>query len=214
MRTGFQETGKCKVIVLLLVLSATLIFSLSSAQAKSIAPVQGLEMLRRSFSGITDFTADITQDKQISLMKKTMKASGVVRFRKPDTFYMELYSPYASRILLRDTLLTMVLPSEGVRQKIMLPREESLKRWFTVLDSPVTNIPAGVDVRAETRGKQVTLKIMPRKNGTVKELRITFLENDGISRLVIEERNNDRTVINFRNMRKNVGLTERDFHLE
>jgi outer membrane lipoprotein carrier protein len=214
MRKGFQEAGKCKLIVLLLALWATFIFSLSSAQAKSITPVQGLEMLRRSFSGITDFTADITQDKQISLMKKTMKASGVVRFRKPDTFYMELYSPYASRILLRDTSLTMVLPSDGVRQKIMLPREESLKRWFNILGSPVTTIPAGVDVSAEARGKYVTLKITPGKNGTVKELRITFFENDGISRLVIEERNNDRTVINFRNMRKNVGLTEKNFHLE
>ncbi len=206
--------GKYILTILLLVLPATFIFTLSTASAKSVTPVQGLEMLRRSFSGVSDFTADITQDKQISLMKKTMKASGVVRFRKPDTFYMELYSPYPSRILLRDTSLTMVLPKEGVRQKIMLPREESLKRWFNILDSPVTAVPAGVDVRAESRGRCVTLKITPGQRGNVRELRITFLENEGISRLVIEERNNDRTVINFRNMKKNVGLTDKDFYLE
>jgi outer membrane lipoprotein carrier protein len=171
-------------------------------------------MLRRSFSGITDFTADITQDKQISLMKKKMTASGVVRFRKPDTFYMELYSPYASRLLLSDTLMTMVLPAEGVRQKMVLPREESLKRWFTYLERPVKALPDGVDVRAETRGRNVTVQIFPKKKGTVKELKVTFLENGKISRLAIEERNGDRTVISFRNMRTNIGLTEKDFRLE
>src|SRR5512135_3411240 len=106
-----------RLIALILVLSATFVISISAAQARSIPPVQGLEMLRRSFSGMNDFTAEITQDKQISLMKRKMTTSGVVRFRKPDNFYMELYSPYASRRLLRDTSLTMVLPGEGVRQK-------------------------------------------------------------------------------------------------
>ena len=212
MTKGFSMV--LKSIALLLVLSAAFVFSNSDAQARPIPPVQGLEMLRRSFSGMNDFTAEITQDKQISLMKRKMTASGVVRFRKPDNFYMELYSPYASRLLLRDTSLTMVLPGEGVRQKIALPPEESLKRWLNFLDKPIKCLPAGADVRAEVRGRNVTLQIIPRKNGNVKELRITFLENDGISRLVIEEKNNDLTVIKFRNMRKNVGLTEKDFHLE
>ena len=165
MRNGFPKAAKS--IALFLLLSATFVFSLSVAHARSIPPVLGLEMLRRSFLGMRDFTAEITQDKQISLMKKKMTASGVVRFRKPDTFYMELYSPYASRLLLRDTLLTMVLPSEGVRQKIVLPREESLKRWLNFLDKPVTSLPAGADVSADVRGRNVTLQIIPRKNGAM-----------------------------------------------
>ncbi|HKZ17454.1 MAG TPA: outer membrane lipoprotein carrier protein LolA [Geobacteraceae bacterium] len=212
MKSGFLKAAK----IMALLPTMWAVFSLfpPGAHAGSISPIQGLEMLRRSFSGITDFTADITQDKQISLMKKKMTASGVVRFRKPDTFYMELYSPYASRLLLSDTLMTMVLPAEGVRQKMVLPREESLKRWFTYLERPVKALPDGVDVRAETRGRNVTVQIFPKKKGTVKELKVTFLENGKISRLAIEERNGDRTVISFRNMRTNIGLTEKDFRLE
>lgn len=212
MKSGFLKAAK--IMALLPAMWAVFALSPPGAHAGSISPIQGLEMLRRSFSGITDFTADITQDKQISLMKKKMTASGVVRFRKPDTFYMELYSPYASRLLLSDTLMTMVLPAEGVRQKMVLPREESLKRWFTYLERPVKALPDGVDVRAETRGRNVTVQIFPKKKGTVKELKVTFLENGKISRLAIEERNGDRTVISFRNMRTNIGLTEKDFRLE
>jgi outer membrane lipoprotein carrier protein len=203
-----------KIMASMLAFAAVISMSPLNARSGTIPPVQGLEMLRRSFSGITDFTAEITQDKQISLMKKKMTASGVIRFRKPDTFYMELYSPYASRLLLSDTLMTMVLPGEGVRQKMALPREESLKRWFAYLERPVKTLPDGVDVRAETRGKNVTVQISPQKKGTVRELRVTFMESGKISSLVIEERNGDRTVISFRNMRTNVGLTEKDFRLE
>jgi outer membrane lipoprotein carrier protein len=212
MKTAFLKATK--IIALVLALPAVFTMFPAGAHAGSISPVQGLEMLRRSFSGITDFTAEITQDKQISLMKKTMTASGVVRFRKPDTFYMELYSPYPSRLLLADTLMTMVLPSEGIRQKMELPREESLKSWFAYLERPVKKLPDGVDVRAETRGKDVTVQISPQKTGSVRELKVTFVKNGKISNLVIEERNGDRTVISFRNMRTNVGLKEKDFRLE
>ncbi len=212
MKSAFLKA--VRMITVVLALPAILSLCPPDVHARSISPIQGLQMLRRAFSGITDFTAEITQDKQISLMKKKMTASGIVRFRKPDSFYMELYSPYASRLLLNDTVLTMVLPTEGIRQKMVLPREESLKRWFAHLERPVKALPDGVDVRAEASGAYVTLQILPKKKGTVKELRIIFLENGRISRLVIEEQNRDRTVINFRNMRTNVGLTEKDFHLD
>jgi outer membrane lipoprotein carrier protein len=203
-----------KMITMLVAVAATLSMFSACADAKPIPPLQGLEMFRRCFSGMNDFTAEITQDKRISLMKRKMTTNGIVRFRKPDTFYMELYSPYASRLLLRDTTMTMILPSDGVRQKIILPREESLKRWFSYLDQPVKSLPDGVDVKAGMQGKYVTLQIVPRKKGLVRELRITFLVNGGLTRLVIEERNHDSTVINFRNMRKNSGLTDKDFSLE
>lgn len=115
---------------------------------------------------------------------------------------------------MKDTVLTQVLPAEGVRQKLMLPREQSLKRWFSFLDHPVKSIPEGVDVRADTAGNLITLQIMPKTKGSVKELRLTFDGGGRISRFVIEEQNRDRTVINFRNFRTNTGLTDNDFHVD
>ena len=35
-------------------------------------------------------------------MKQKMTSKGVVRFKKPDIFYMEFYPPHASRLLLKD----------------------------------------------------------------------------------------------------------------
>jgi outer membrane lipoprotein carrier protein len=186
----------------------------ASAHAAEISALEGLEMARKGFAGMTDFTAEITQEKQIALLKKTMKSSGQVRFRRPDTFYMEVYSPYASRLLLKDNMLTMFLPTEGIRQKTVLPPEEGLRHWFSLFDRPVTRLPAGVELRAYRRGDTVTLRIIPTGKKGVKELRITLFDDGRPRRLAIEEQNRDRTVITFNRVRKNVGLAEKDFRIE
>ena len=186
----------------------------ASAHAAEISALEGLEMARKGFAGMTDFTAEITQEKQIALLKKTMTSSGQVRFRRPDTFYMEVYSPYASRLLLKDNMLTMFLPTEGIRQKTVLPPEEGLRHWFSLFDRPVTRLPAGVELRAYRRGDTVTLRIIPTGKKGVKELRITLFDDGRPRRLAIEEQNRDRTVITFNRVRKNVGLVEKDFRIE
>jgi outer membrane lipoprotein carrier protein len=201
-------------ILFLTPLLAALFFLSSPAFASPLSAVEGLEFLRRTFVGVNDFTAEITQEKQLSLMKKKMTASGTVRFKKPDTFYMELYSPYASRILLKDATLTLKLPNEGVRQKVTLPREQGLGNWIAFLGRPVRNIPDGFDIRAEKGGETVSLVIAPRKKGAMKEIQLSLWQDGRLKRLVLEENNRDRTVIIFHNVKKNVGLTERDFRLE
>jgi outer membrane lipoprotein carrier protein len=186
----------------------------TAANAAEIPPLEGLELARKGFAGMTDFTAEITQEKQIALLKKTMTSSGQVRFRRPDTFFMEVYSPYASRLLLRDNILTMLLPTEGIRQKTVLPPEEGLRHWFSLFDRPVNRLPAGVELRADRRGDTVTLRIIPIGKKGVKELRITLFDDGRPRRLAIEEQNRDRTVINFNRVRKNVGLADKDFRIE
>lgn len=201
-------------LLILLVAAIILLAEAGTAGAASLSPLEGLEILRRGFAGVTDFTAEITQEKQLSLMKKKLTAKGVVRFRKPDTFYLEIFSPYASRLLLKDSDLVIVYPREGSRQKIPLPPEEGLGRWFTYLDRPVTALPEGVDIRAERRGEWCTLQIAPHGKGGVKGIGLTFLEDGTIRQIVITEQNGDRATITFRAMKKNVGLTDREFRLD
>jgi outer membrane lipoprotein carrier protein len=201
-------------IILFLFLLPILMPSASFAGASPLSALEGLEMLRKAFVGVNDFTAEITQEKQLSLMKRKMVASGEVRFKKPDIFYMELYSPYASRVLLKDNSLTLKIPNEGIRQKMALPHEQGLGRWFEFLDRPIKALPEGFDIRAERQGGTILLQIFPRKKGAMKELQLVFQQGGELKRLVIEENNRDKTVITFSNMKKNTGLREKDFHLD
>jgi outer membrane lipoprotein carrier protein len=185
-----------------------------SAHARSIPPLEGLEALRRVFSGISDFTAEITQEKRLKLMKRTMVMTGTVRFRKPDTFFMEINPPYAARMLLRDTVIEQSLGREGEKSRIALPPAQGLRHWFTRLASPVTSLPDGVAVQAELTGSIYTLTITFQGTGQVKDLSIVFLEDGTIRRFTINERNGDRSSMTLIKVRRNVGLTEHDFRLE
>jgi outer membrane lipoprotein carrier protein len=193
---------------------STLLFFSTTAQAAPERSLEGLEALRRSFAGLSDFTADITQEKHLSLMKQKLVSHGVVRFRKPGLFYMELYPPYASRLLIKDNILTVKLPDQGTTDRIPLSPEESLERWLDYLAKPVAALPEGVEVKADRRGQIWTVQIFPKKKGGVKELRIIFDSEGRIRQLLIEERNQDRTVVRFTNMRRNVGLKEKEFTIE
>jgi outer membrane lipoprotein carrier protein len=197
------------LLFVLLMLTAAL-----KAEARSLTAVEGLEALRRSFSTMQDFTADLTQEKQLSIMKKKLVMQGQIRFKKPDRFYMELVPPYSSKVLLKDTVLLQRLGNQGELQRIVLPPEQGLSRWFATLAKPITAVPEGMEVRAEQTGSQTSVTIRPAKGGQLKELTVV-LHNDGtVRKLVLEERAGDKTVMTFRKTRKNVGLTDADFRLE
>ena len=140
--------------------------------------------------------------------------AATIRFKKPGIFYMELYPPHASRLRLQGNVLTIRLPKEGVTDRLTLPQEESLERWFAYLARPITVLPEGVDVRAEHRGGLWTLRISPGEKGGVQSLQLVFDGEGGIKRLAIDEKNGDRTVIRFHDFRRNVGLGEHDFQVE
>jgi outer membrane lipoprotein carrier protein len=199
--------------VLLLLLSALLLNS-SPCHARAISAVEGLEALRRGFAGTADFTADITQEKRLSLMKRTMVMSGSLRFKKPDLFFMEIAPPFNSRMLLRDNIIEQAGGRDKTPVRIVLPPEQGLKQWFSKLASPVTSLPDGVAVQADLTNSVYTVTIAPSGKGQVKDIAIVFLGDGTIRRLVINERNGDRATMNLKKLRRNVGLTEQDFRLE
>jgi outer membrane lipoprotein carrier protein len=199
----------------LILIIIMLLCPLSNGHARQIPPVEGLEALRTAFAGINDFSAEMTQEKRLSLMKRTITMTGTVRFRKPDLFYLQLAAPYASRMVLRDTVIEQVMDaSGGDRNRIVLPPEHGLKRWFDKIATPVTAVPEGMKVQADLTGQVYTVTILPQGTGQVRELVIVFQGDGTIKRLVIGERNGDRAVMTFRKMRRNTGLTERDFRLD
>ena len=188
--------------------------ALNPAAARSIPPLDGLEALRKGFSGISDFTADITQEKRLSLMKRNMTMTGKVRFRKPDQFFMSINPPYTSRMVLKDSVIELAGGPEGKHNKIVLPPEQGLGRWFSKLAAPVTSLPDGVAILADISNSLYTLTITPQGRGQVKELTISFLADGTIRRLIIMEQNGDKATMTFKNLRRNIGLTDREFQLE
>lgn len=205
--------GSWKIMIQWILFISLFLLSVSPVHARQIPPLEGLEALRNSFADVSDFTAEITQEKRLSVMKRTMTMKGTVRFRKPDLFFMEILHPYSSRLLLRDSVIEQVT-ANGDRNRIVLPPEQGLKQWFSKITQPITAMPEGMKVQADRSGAVYTVTIMPQGKGQVKELTITFQGDGVIKRLVIGEQNGDRATMIFRNVRKNIGLSDKDFRLE
>jgi outer membrane lipoprotein carrier protein len=191
-----------------------LLATTSFAYAKPINPITGLEALRKSFANLTDFTAEITQEKQLAVFKRKLVSSGTVRFRKPDQFFMEIKPPHASRLLLKNSSLSLYLVQEKSSQQIALPPDQGLQHWFGFLVKPVTTLPDGVDIKADQLGDRINLLITPRSKGQVKSLSLSMQEDGRLKKLTIEEQNGDRTTITFNRFLRNVGLIDKDFRLE
>ena len=86
--------------IMRLICVTVLLLSATTGHARPVPPLEGLEALRKGFLDTNDFTADISQEKRLSVMKRSMLMTGTVRFRKPDLFYMEINptsgQPYAA----------------------------------------------------------------------------------------------------------------------
>lgn len=185
-----------------------------TSHARALSPVEGLELLRRSFQDLQDLTAEVTQEKQLAVMRKKLVMQGIVRFKQPDRFYMELAPPYSSTVLLKDTVLEQRIGVNGERQRLVLPPEQGLARWFGTIARPVTAVPEGMRVRAEQTGSQTSVTINPSRTGQLVELTVVLQDDGTLRRLVLEEQGGNRTVMTFRKVRKNTGLTDAAFRLE
>lgn len=207
-------SGGWKAVIRVLLACVFLVLSATVGECRNVPPLEGLAALRAAFADVQDFTADIVQEKRLSLMKRTITMKGSMRFRKPDLFFMEIVSPYSSRTVLRDTVLEQVMAGGGEKGRIVLPPDQGLKRWFLKLQEPVVSLPEGMKINADLNGDIYSVAIMPQGKGQVRELNLVFRKDGIVKRLVITEQNGDSSTIMFRNVRKNVGLTERDFRLE
>jgi outer membrane lipoprotein carrier protein len=117
-------------------------------------------------------------------------------------------------MLLRDTVIEQAGSREGEKNRIILPPEQGLKQWFSRLASPVASLPEGAAIQADLSNGLYTLVIAPRGKGQVRELTISFQADGTVRRLVITEQNGDRSTMSFTKVRRNVGLSEKDFRLE
>lgn len=185
-----------------------------TTMAAPIPALEALEHLRKGVAEMQDFTAEITQEKQLAVMRKKLVSTGMVRFKKPDLFYMELRPPHASRMVLRDTTIEFSLPQDKNHQQIALPADEGLRHWLVLLAKPITSLPDGMEVKAERAGDTQSVTITPRKSGQVRTFVITSGNDGRLRKLVIEERNGNRTAITFQKLRANVGLQDKDFRVE
>ncbi len=200
-----------KLPVSFLISALLLLISSTPSLSLAISPLEGIEALRSTLEGITDFTADFSQEKRISLLKRPISTNGSIKFKKPDVFLMKTRPPFEGEILMRDNLIEQKLGGENRRNRLILSSDQGLKKWFSKLSIPMKKIPDDMAIQAELNDSLYTLAISPKGKGSLKKITVSFHKNGEIRRLVISEKNGDSSILTLKNMKLNQGLSEKDF---
>lgn len=190
----------------------TLLLTVFPAAARPVEPLEGLEALRRSISGISDLTAEVVQEKRLPFLNRRVRVTGTVRYLKPDLILLVTAPPYASRTLLRGGTVEQL--EGGLHSRVVLPPGQRPGEWLERLSAPLTSVPEGIKVLADLTGKVYSVTIIPQGQDLVREAGFQFHEDGTLRRLTIVERSGARTLMTFSRVRCNVGLTVRDFRLK
>ena len=201
-------------IFFLLLLSVVFLDTPTWAQQGSngVAPI--LEQLKKAQESLKDFTSDIKQVKMSSLFTEPVVSHGKMRLKRPNQIWVEMYPPYPNVTVLNKGVLLIYFPDERVAQRYDVAGNPVLAKWLLFFQNPIETLGKNIWLQDEKAGEAV-LGIDPAEDlAAFQEIRITIdTANWMPKRLELLEKNGDRTIINYHNVRINIGISNSSFQL-
>ncbi len=174
-----------------------------------------LRQLAKAQREIEDFTADLIQEKRISLLKKNIISHGVIELKRPNRVLIELFDPDPSLMVVDGDSLWLYFKRERVAQRYNVGNNPMLKRYLMILDNPFKG-EWGELTSIRKEGDFAVLEVIP---GEVEAIfsKITFWVSTQdwlIRKLALYEKSGDFTVLSYENIRVNTGIPDSHFKVD
>lgn len=201
----------------LTLLSSLLCFLFITIFPLEVGPVRANEVVQRvreAREKVRDFSADLLQEKKVSLLKDKVIAKGKIRFKKPDRLLIEFLSPEPSTMLLQGKTLLLYFKEEKTAERYLLEGNPLVERYLFFSKDPFDERVSRWRI-VEDQGGHWVIEILPReKESFLLKTRLWISKKDGmITGMEIVERNGDMTTLRFSNIRVNSGLSDSDFEI-
>ena len=186
--------------------------SWAQQEAKNVSPILG--KLKKAQESLQDFTADIEQVKTSSLFQEPMVSHGKMRLKRPNQIWVEMYPPYPTITVLNKGVLLIYFPDERVAQRYQVAGNPVLAKWLLFFQNPIDTLGKKIWLQEE-KEEEVVLGIDPAEDLAIFQgVRISIDTSNWLpKRLELTEKSGDRTIINYHNIRTNVGIPDSSFHL-
>jgi outer membrane lipoprotein carrier protein len=174
-----------------------------------------VRQLTRVQRQIEDFTADIVQEKRISLLRKEIVSHGVMKFKRPNKVFIELFDPDPSLMVVDGNSLWLYFKRERIAQRYRVAHNPMLKKYLMILDQPFTvGWEKLTSVRKE--GDCVVLEFNPEKSESVFSRIVLQVSTEDwlIRKVTLHEKAGDLTILSYSNIRVNTGIPDSQFTLE
>ena len=185
--------------------------------AKGAAPISADEVVKRLKevqAKTKDFSADIHQEKKLSLLKDKIVSRGRIRFKKPDKVSIEFFHPESSQMVFDGKTALLYYKEEKLAERYSLRSNPIAERYLLFSKDPFQEKLAEWKI-LEDRESFLVMEIIPKvKDPLFVKTRLRVSKKDWmLIGMDMVEKNGDTTSIRYSNMKVNTGLTESDFEI-
>lgn len=201
-----------KVILLLLIFF--IVMPLPVKGATPMGAEEVVKRLREVQAKTKDFSADLHQEKKLSLMKEKIVSRGRIRFKKPDKVSIEFFHPEPSQMVFDGKTVLLYYKEEKMAERYSLRSNPLAERYLVFSKDPFQEKLAGWKI-VEDRESFLVMEIIPKvKYPLFVKTRLQVSKKDWmVMGMEMIEKNGDTTSIRYSNMKVNTGLIDSDFEI-
>jgi len=193
------------------VLSLSFSVPLTSVEAQPLSVDEVVRRIREVREKMNDFTADLVQEKRISLFKEKVISRGRVRFKKPDKFFIEFFPPESSKMVFDGKTVLLYFKEEKMAERYHIKGNPLTEKYLIVLKDPFQEKLAQWRI-VEEKEFSLAIEILPKlKDPLFVKTKMWISKRDWImTGMEMVERNGDTTTLQYSNIRINTGLSDSD----
>ena len=199
---------------ILLILISLILMPLPIKGATPMGADEVVKRLREVQEKTKDFSADLHQEKKLSLMKEKIVSRGRIRFKKPDKVSIEFFHPESSQMVFDGKTVLLYYKEEKLAERYSLRSNPMAERYLLFSKDPFQEKLAEWRI-LEDRESFLVMEIIPKvKDPLFVKTRLRVSKKDWmVIGMEMIEKNGDTTSIRYSNMKVNTGLTDSDFEI-
>ncbi len=161
-----------------------------------------------------DFSADLYQEKKVSLLRDKIISRGRIRFKKPDKVSIEFFHPESSQMVFDGKTVLLYYKEEKMAERYSFRSTPAMERYLFFSRDPFQEKLAEWRI-LEDRESSLVLEIVPKvKDPLFVKTRLRVSKKDWmVVGMEMIEKNGDTTSLRYSNMKVNTGLTDSDFEI-
>jgi len=198
----------------LFILVVLLLNPLPVKGAMPVGAEEVVKRLREIQEKTKDYSADLYQEKKLSLLKEKIVSRGRIRFKKPDKVSIEFFHPESSQMVFDGKTAILYYKEEKLAERYALRSNPIAERYLLFSKDPFQEKLAAWKI-LEDRESFLVMEIIPKvKDPLFVKTRLRISKKDWmVLGMEMIEKNGDTTSIRYSNMKVNTGLTDSDFEI-
>lgn len=186
----------------------------ASIEAQTLSVDEVVQRIRESREKTKDFSADLLQEKKVSLLKEKVVSKGRIRFKSPDRIFIEFFHPEASQMVYDGKSFLLYFKEEKMAERYQVQGNPFVEKYLLFSKDPFQEKLAQWRM-VEEKETFIIVEVLPKvKDAFFIKTRMWVSKRDWmITGMEMVEKNGDTTILRYSNVKINTGLSDSDFQI-